>query len=206
MTSIAALVRAGRSSPNSASVNFSPVARISAIQRSSAPGRRPSTTHVSAPNTPNPISASTSRLRKGPFRLEFKARLLSGGRGRKQPCNSPSRALDEGMFQYIALAEEKSWQPGPYEGVELLVLHKNETTGSVVVLRKFRAGLTVPAHIHPEANESVYILSGEWEESGTTYTTGAFFFAPKGVKHGPHHARTEVLSLTLFDGPLTVAP
>ncbi len=110
------------------------------------------------------------------------------------------------MFQYIALAEEKSWQPGPYEGVELLVLHKNETTGSVVVLRKFRAGLTVPAHIHPEANESVYILSGEWEESGTTYTTGAFFFAPKGVKHGPHHARTEVLSLTLFDGPLTVAP
>jgi len=24
------------------------------------------------------------------------------------------------------------------------------------------------------------------------------------VRHGPHHAKTEVLSLTLFDGPLTV--
>ena len=108
------------------------------------------------------------------------------------------------MFPYTALAKDKSWQPGPYEGVELLVLHKNETTGGVTVLRKFRAGLTVPAHIHPEANEHVYVLSGEWEEAGTIHTTGSFFFAPKGVKHGPHLARTEVVSLTVFDGPLTV--
>ena len=82
--------------------------------------------------------------------------------------------------------------------------HKNETTGGVTILRKFRAGLTVPAHIHPLANEYCYVLSGEWEESGAVYTTGAFFFAPKGVKHGPHHAKTEVISLTVFDGPLTV--
>jgi quercetin dioxygenase-like cupin family protein len=108
------------------------------------------------------------------------------------------------MFPYVALAKDKSWQPGPYEGVELLVLHRNEATGGVVVLRKFRAGLTVPAHIHPEANEYVYVMSGEWEEGGTVYTTGAFFFVPKGIKHGPHHARTDLISLTIFDGPLTV--
>lgn len=108
------------------------------------------------------------------------------------------------MFQYVALAREKSWQPGPYEGVELMVLHKNEVTGGVVVLRKFKAGITVPAHIHPQANEHAYVLSGEWEESGVIYTAGAFFFAPKGELHGPHLARTEVISLTLFDGPLTV--
>lgn len=110
------------------------------------------------------------------------------------------------MFPYVTLSKDKSWQPGPYDGVELLVLHKNEATGGVTVLRKFRAGLTVPAHIHPDANESVYVLSGEWEESGASYTTGAFFFAPKGVRHGPHHAKTEVISLTVFDGPLTVTP
>jgi quercetin dioxygenase-like cupin family protein len=84
------------------------------------------------------------------------------------------------------------------------VLHKNETTGGVVVLRKFHAGVTVPAHIHPQANENAFVLSGEWEESGVLYTSGTFFFAPKGELHGPHLARTEVLSLTLFDGPLTV--
>jgi quercetin dioxygenase-like cupin family protein len=48
------------------------------------------------------------------------------------------------------------------------------------------------------------VLSGEWEESGVSYTTGAFFFAPRGVRHGPHVAKTEVISLTVFDGPLTV--
>jgi quercetin dioxygenase-like cupin family protein len=113
-------------------------------------------------------------------------------------------AFDEAMFSYTTLAKDRQWQPGPYAGVDLLVLHKNESTGGVTVLRRFRVGTTVPAHTHPLANESVYVLSGEWEESGVTYSTGAFFFAPKGVKHGPHVAKTEVISLTLFDGPLTV--
>jgi quercetin dioxygenase-like cupin family protein len=108
------------------------------------------------------------------------------------------------MFPYTALAKDKPWQPGPYPGVELLVLHKNEATGGVTVLRKFHAGMTIPAHTHPLANEWAYVLSGEWEESDATYTEGTLFFAPKGVKHGPHVAKTEVLSLTIFDGPLTM--
>lgn len=86
-----------------------------------------------------------------------------------------------------------------------MILHKNDATGGVTVLRKFHAGVTVPAHTHPLANESVYVLSGEWEESGVTYTNGAYFFAPKGERHGPHVARSEVISLTMFDGPLTVS-
>jgi 2,4'-dihydroxyacetophenone dioxygenase len=109
------------------------------------------------------------------------------------------------MFPYIALAKDKKWQPGPYAGVEIMILHKNETTGGVVILRKFTAGATIPAHTHPLANEWAYVLSGEWEESDITYTSGALFFAPKGVQHGPHHAKTEVISLTTFDGPLTVS-
>ena len=108
------------------------------------------------------------------------------------------------MFPYIALAEDKPWQPGPYEGVELKILHKNEATGGVVVLRKFHAGVTVPAHTHPEANEWAWILVGGWEEGDAIYTPGTLFFAPKGVQHGPHIAKTEVISLPPFDGPLTV--
>ena len=108
------------------------------------------------------------------------------------------------MFPYAVSTEGKKWEPGPYPGVELMVLHHNAQTGGVTVLRKFHAGVTVPAHIHPEANEFVYVLSGEWEESGVTHTTGAFFFAPRGTPHGPHVAKTEVISLTQFDGPLTV--
>ena len=109
------------------------------------------------------------------------------------------------MFPYLALAEEKPWQPGPYPGVELKILHRNEETGGLVVLRKFHAGQTIPAHTHPVANEWAWILSGEWEESGVSYTAGTLFHAPKGVQHGPHVAKSEVISLTIFDGPLTVA-
>jgi quercetin dioxygenase-like cupin family protein len=108
------------------------------------------------------------------------------------------------MFPYVTTANDQQWQPGPYEGVELLVLHKHNATGGVTALRKFKSGCTIPAHTHPDANEWAYILSGEWEESSRSYTTGTLFFAPKGGRHGPHFARTEVVSLTIFDGPLTV--
>jgi quercetin dioxygenase-like cupin family protein len=133
------------------------------------------------------------------FRLETEASL------NVLLANWWMRHFHTAMFQYIALARDKEWKPGPYPGVELMVLHKNETTGGVTVLRKFHAGITVPAHTHPLANEYAYVLTGEWEESGTTYTNGAFFFAPRGQQHGPHVAKTEVVSLTVFDGPLTVA-
>lgn len=109
------------------------------------------------------------------------------------------------MFPYVALAEDKPWQPGPYAGVELKILHKNEATGGVVVLRKFHGGMTIPAHTHPLANEWAWILSGEWVEEDVSYTPGTLFFAPRGTRHGPHVAKTEVISLTVFDGPLTVA-
>lgn len=85
------------------------------------------------------------------------------------------------------------------------MLHRNGDTGGVTVLRKFHAGVTVPAHTHPLANETVYVLEGEWVEDGVTYGPGTCLFAPKGVRHGPHQARGEVVSLTVFDGPLTVA-
>ena len=108
------------------------------------------------------------------------------------------------MFPHIAQTSNTKWIPGPYEGVELMVLHKHENTSGITVLRKFHAGVTVPAHIHREANETAYILSGEWEEDGKVYTEGTLFHAPRGERHGPHVAHTEVLSLTVFDGPLTV--
>ena len=36
------------------------------------------------------------------------------------------------------------------------------------------------------------------------YTIGALFFGPKGTRPDPRIARTEVISLTIFDGPLTL--
>lgn len=108
------------------------------------------------------------------------------------------------MFPYLAHADSLPWQPGPYPGVELKFLHRHADTGGVVVLRKFAAAVTVPAHIHPQANEWAWVLSGKWVESGVSYEPGTLFFAAKGTAHGPHQAQGEVISLTMFDGPLTV--
>ena len=52
------------------------------------------------------------------------------------------------MFPYVALSKDKAWQPGPYPVVELMILHTHESTGGLVVLRKFKAGHTIPAHTH----------------------------------------------------------
>ena len=109
------------------------------------------------------------------------------------------------MFPHVSNADSLPWQPGPYPGVDLKILHRNPATGGVTVLRRFAAGSTIPAHTHPLANETAYVLSGLWEEDGTSYPPGSCFFAPRGERHGPHVARVEVVSLTHFDGPLTVA-
>lgn len=108
------------------------------------------------------------------------------------------------MFPSVQIPESMEWIPGPYPGVELAILERDPETGGVTVLRRFRAGITVPAHIHPSADEWVCVVSGEWIEDGRAYGPGSILQAPRGVLHGPHHARTEVLSLTRFNGPLTV--
>ncbi len=43
-------------------------------------------------------------------------------------CKSGAIRSGEIMFPYVALSEDKAWQPGPYEGVELMILHKHENT------------------------------------------------------------------------------
>ncbi|MEN9676777.1 MAG: hypothetical protein RIS76_2673 [Verrucomicrobiota bacterium] len=108
------------------------------------------------------------------------------------------------MFPITIPPGSGAWTPGPYPGVELQVLRRDDLTGGVTVLRRFQAGITVPAHLHPRAAESVLVLSGEWQEDDTVHGPGTYFHVPRGVRHGPHIARTEVVSLTVFDGPLTV--
>jgi hypothetical protein len=107
-------------------------------------------------------------------------------------------------FRTLALTNDKKWQPGPHEGVELDGPAPNESTGGVVVLPKFKTGCTVSVHAHPDANEWAYVLAGEWEESKVTYPVGTRFHARKGVRRGPQMSRTELINLTTFDRPLTV--
>src|SRR2546421_9436611 len=84
-----------------------------------------------------------------PIRGDFLAKQQHEGLSASSPvvargkrygsCNSPAKGLDRAMFPYIALTKDKEWKPGPYPGVELMLLHKNEQTGGITILRKFHA-------------------------------------------------------------------
>ena len=73
----------------------------------------------------------------------------------------------------------------PSAKIGFLGLHRNETTGGLVVLRKFAAGTHVPAHTHPLASEWAYVLTGDWEEADALHGPGTLFHAPRGERHGP---------------------
>ena len=109
------------------------------------------------------------------------------------------------MFPYVVLTRDKTWQPGPHDGVELMVLHKHENTGGVVMLRKFKAGHT-PSPLTRTRTPMNGPMSCPGNGRNPTRRTppDALFYASKGVQQGPHVAKTEVISLTVFDGPLTV--
>jgi len=108
------------------------------------------------------------------------------------------------MFPTIRLPNTTLWEAGPYPGVEFAHLSHDTSNGARFLLRKFAPGTVIPAHRHPQAAESVVILKGKWIEGNVEYGPGAFLHAPKNTVHGPHRAEKEVISVTWYDGPLTV--
>lgn len=92
----------------------------------------------------------------------------------------------------------------PTRGVEFAALSHDPATGARFLLRRFAPGTVIPAHRHPETAESVVVLKGKWIEGKIAYGPGSFFHAPKNSVHGPHHAENEVISVTWYDGPLSV--
>ena len=108
------------------------------------------------------------------------------------------------MFPTIRLPNTTPWEPGPYPGVEFAALSHDPATGARFLLRRFAPGTTIPAHRRSQTAESVVVLKGKWIEGKVAYGPGSFLHAPKNAVHGPHHAENEVISVTWYDGPLTV--
>lgn len=108
------------------------------------------------------------------------------------------------VFPTIRLPNTTLWEPGPYPGVEFAALSHDPSTGGRFLLRRFAPGTVIPAHRHPQTAESVVVLKGKWMEGKIAYGPGSFFHAPKNTVHGPHTAENEVISVTWYDGPLSV--
>jgi anti-sigma factor ChrR (cupin superfamily) len=63
-------------------------------------------------------------------------------------------------------------------------------------------GASISAHSHTRAEETVYVLEGDFVEDGVAYGAGSFFAGAAGIPHGPHRTVGGCVLLTTFSGPL----
>ena len=94
------------------------------------------------------------------------------------------------MYETTVISTEVEPLPIGFTGVTVRVLHNGDGDGGLVVLTKMAPGAVIPEHWHSQADETVYVLEGEFVEGGFTYGPGTFFLGKAGAPHGPHTSRT----------------
>jgi quercetin dioxygenase-like cupin family protein len=106
------------------------------------------------------------------------------------------------MFDVKRQRSTDGWSPLEISGVTMRVLNKEADTGAMAVLTRIEAGASIPAHFHTHANETVYVIEGDFVEDGESYGPGSYFAGKAGVPHGPHGTVGGVTVLTHFSAEL----
>jgi quercetin dioxygenase-like cupin family protein len=106
------------------------------------------------------------------------------------------------MYQLKLHADSVPWSSLEFPGVSLRVLYTDADTGAMTVLTRMAPGAVIPAHQHTNADETVYVLEGDFVEDGQNHGPGSFFAGKAGTPHGPHRTAGGCLVLTSFSAPL----
>jgi quercetin dioxygenase-like cupin family protein len=106
------------------------------------------------------------------------------------------------MYQHAIKSEDLPWTQLDFPGVSMRIVHQNPATGVMTVLTRLDPAARIPAHRHSRADESVFVLSGDFVEAGVTYGPGTLFLGAAGTPHGPHQSNTGCTVLTTFSAPL----
>jgi quercetin dioxygenase-like cupin family protein len=106
------------------------------------------------------------------------------------------------MYERIIDTGKLAWSPLDFEGVSVRILHRVESTGAVTVMTRMAPGSVIPAHTHSVADETVYVLEGDFIEGAVSYGPGSFFVGPAGIPHGPHRTSGGCVLLTSFSAEL----
>jgi quercetin dioxygenase-like cupin family protein len=83
-------------------------------------------------------------------------------------------------------------------GVTVKLLHEGEARSGMFVLTRMDSGATIPEHWHTLADETVFVLDGDFVEAGVTHGPGTFFYGKAGAPHGPHTSHGGCTVLTHF--------
>ena len=110
------------------------------------------------------------------------------------------------MYTVCLDGNEIPWTPTDFPGVTRKIIHRDAKTGGMTLLRKLEPGAVIPAHTHTKADETVYVLEGDFLEDGLSHLPGSYFVAPAQIVHGPHSSRTGCVILTTFSDDLDFVP
>ncbi len=106
------------------------------------------------------------------------------------------------MYQVKVREGDLDWTTLDLPGVQMKVLHKEETTGAMAVMTRMEAGAVIPARWHTKADETVYVLEGDFVEDGVSYDRGSYFQGKARITHGPHSSVHGCVVLTHFSAEL----
>ena len=100
------------------------------------------------------------------------------------------------MYQAILDVGSIEWVALDFQGVEMKILRRDDATGAMAVLTRIGPGCEIPAHWHSQADETVYVLEGDFIEDGIGHGPGTFFAGKAGTPHGPHRSEGGCTALT----------
>jgi quercetin dioxygenase-like cupin family protein len=106
------------------------------------------------------------------------------------------------MYEQKTNTAALDWLPLDFAGVSMKVLHQNAATGGMTVMTRIEAGAFIPGHRHTKADETVFVVEGDFVEDGVSYGPGSFFVGRAGTDHGPHSSAGGCLLLTTFSAEL----
>jgi len=110
------------------------------------------------------------------------------------------------MYGVKVNQRDVDWSPLDVPGVSMKVLFKDAPTGAMTVMTRMAAGAVIPAHFHTRADETVFVLDGDFIEDGESHGPGAYFVGKAGTPHGPHRTAAGCTVLTHFSAELDFHP
>jgi quercetin dioxygenase-like cupin family protein len=106
------------------------------------------------------------------------------------------------MYGVKVRRQDGGWTPLDFPGVSMRVLFKDPATGAMAVVTRMDAGAVIPAHFHTKADETVFVIDGDFVEDGETFGPGSYFVGKAGTTHGPHGTAGGCSLLTHFSDDL----
>ena len=73
------------------------------------------------------------------------------------------------MYQIAIDSQSVASVPLDIPGVSIRVLTRDAATGGMTVLTRIEAGATIPEHWHTQADETVFVIEGDFVEAGVSH-------------------------------------